>query len=72
MNYQPIKFSKDQYEWLKEVIRNQFGNVSLARGIYIITFLYLKYVPSNIKRIYREKYYHSFNERRKGYYGGKK
>lgn len=66
MSYQPIKFSKGQYKRLKEIIRKDWGNVSLAKGIYLITFLYLKYVPKSIKETYRRKYYQPFNKKRAG------
>lgn len=64
MTYQPIKLTKEQYRKLKSVIRHEFGNVSVPKGLYIITYLYQKYVPKSIKDSYRKKYYQSFSKRR--------
>lgn len=66
--YQPIKFTKQQYVKLRDLIRREFGNVSLAKGIYIITYLYVKYVPVSVKDTYRKKYYRGFNKSKRGLY----
>lgn len=69
MSYQPIKFSKEQYMKLKEVIKKDYGNVSMTKGIFLITFLYQKYVPRNIKEVYKRRYYVSSDKRRSGING---
>jgi len=56
-SYQPIKFRKSQYLFIKSVVRGNFGNVSIPKGLYIIVYLFLKYVPSEVKQFYRRKYY---------------
>lgn len=69
MGYQPIKFGKKQYERLKSLIRKEFGNISLAKGIYIISYSYIKHVPLSIKKHYRKKYYTPFSSKKRGLYG---
>jgi hypothetical protein len=68
MRYQPIKFTWEQYIRLKNLIRSEFGNVSLAKGLYIITYLYVKYLPKSIRNFYRRKYYTPFNNKKRGLY----
>lgn len=69
IRYQPIKFTYKQYSKLRDLIRSEFGNVSLAKGLYIITYIYLKYIPESVKAHYKKKYYVPFTTKKGGLYG---
>lgn len=63
--YQPIKFTKEQYWKLKQIIRREFGNVSLTKGIYLITYGYLKLIPRHKRLIFSRKFYQPMGNRRR-------
>lgn len=71
MGYQPIKFKKAQYLKLKNIVKRDWGNVSIPKGIFIITFLYDKYIPNHIKKMYRKKWYQPTNLKRRNIRWGK-
>jgi len=57
MKYQPIKFTEEQYRILRAIIRKEFGNISLAKGIYLMSVLYKKHVPFGLRNKYRRIFY---------------
>lgn len=59
-----IKFQDKQFTELRKVITRDFGNVSLAKGLYIIMYLYLYHTDKNAKREMIKKYYQPFDKRR--------
>lgn len=45
-----IRIGGKMKEWLYRIILRDFGNVSYAKGLYNILYLYEKYVPDSAKR----------------------
>lgn len=59
-----IKLQDKQFEEIKKIIQKDFGNVSFAKGLYIIMYLYLYHTNKYTKLKMRKRYYQPFENRR--------
>lgn len=64
MKYQPIKFTRKQYRQLKKLVRREFGNVSMTKGLFLISYIYDNHTNTKIKKHFRNKYYTPFNKKK--------
>lgn len=45
-----VRVGEKMKMWIRRIIQRDFGNVSDAKGLYSILYLYEKYVPDSAKR----------------------
>lgn len=45
-----VRLGEKMKLWLRQIISRDFGNVSDAKGLYNILYLYEKYVPASAKQ----------------------